>query len=213
MFFYLCCGRGFNCLHGRWMKRCLISYFLCGNPQNNFGPHKARKNLGLEAVKWKTVAKVGVAPLRPTCLQMRNISPRRCPNPLLFLVFDSETADEPVSHAKPHVALRNCNASTGWNSTTSTERSRNFCKVLGGNVSFSYLRTVTQLLVITWYGYKITGLNFFRFPVNLATVSGVWYWLVRSFHSRLQFQGRAANILAVAFARSGSCSCSPSESC
>jgi hypothetical protein len=40
---------------------------MCGNPQNNFGPHKARKNLGLEAVKWKTVAKVGVAPL---CLDM-----------------------------------------------------------------------------------------------------------------------------------------------
>ena len=32
----------------------------------------------------------------------------------------------------------------------------------------------------TWCGYKITGLNFFRFPVDLATVSGVWYWLVLS---------------------------------
>ena len=82
MFFYLHCGRGFNCLHGRWMKRCLISYFLCGNLQNNFGPRKVQKNLGLEAVKWKTVAKVGVAPLHPTCLQMRNISPRCYPNPL-----------------------------------------------------------------------------------------------------------------------------------
>ena len=88
------------------MKRCLISYYLCGNPQNNFGPHKAPKNLGLEAVKWKTVAKVGVGPLRPTCLQVRNISPRRCPNPLRFLVFDSEKADKPVSHVKPHVTLR-----------------------------------------------------------------------------------------------------------
>ena len=106
MFFYLHCGRGFNCLHGRRMKRCLISYYLCGNLQNNFGPHKAWKNLGLEAVKWKSVAKVGVAPLRPTCLQMRNISPHRCPKPLQFLVIDSETADEPISHVKPHVALR-----------------------------------------------------------------------------------------------------------
>jgi len=88
------------------MKRCLISYYLCCNPQNNFGPHKARKNLVLEAVKWKTVAKVGVAPLCPTCLQMRSISPRHCPKPLRFLVFDSETADKPVSHVKPHVALR-----------------------------------------------------------------------------------------------------------
>jgi hypothetical protein len=68
------------------MKRCLISYFLSGNPQNNFGPHKARKNLGLEVVKWKTVAKVGVAPLCPMCLHMRNISPLRCPNPLRFLI-------------------------------------------------------------------------------------------------------------------------------
>ena len=88
------------------MKRCLISYFLCDNPQNNFGPHKGRKNLGLEAVKWKTVAKVGVALLHPTCLQMRNISPRHWLNSLRFLVLDSETADKPISHAKPHVAFR-----------------------------------------------------------------------------------------------------------
>ena len=27
MFFYLHCGRGFNCLHGRRMKGCLISFF------------------------------------------------------------------------------------------------------------------------------------------------------------------------------------------
>jgi len=65
-----------------------------------------RKNLGLEAVQWKTVAKVGVAPLHPPCLQMHNISARCCSNPLRFLVFDSETADDPVSHAKPHAALR-----------------------------------------------------------------------------------------------------------
>jgi hypothetical protein len=44
--------------------------------------------------------------LRPPCLQMRNISTRRCPNPLRFLVFDSETGDEPVSHQEPHAALR-----------------------------------------------------------------------------------------------------------
>jgi len=62
MFFYLPCGQGFNYLHGRRMKRCLISYFLCGNLQNNFGLHKARKNLGLEAVKWNTIVKVDVAP-------------------------------------------------------------------------------------------------------------------------------------------------------
>jgi len=30
-----------------------------------------------------------------------------------------------------------------------------------------------------WCGYKITGLNF-RFAVNLATASSVWYWLVLS---------------------------------
>ena len=47
-----------------------------------------------------------MAPLRPMCFQIRNISPRHCPNPLRFLVFDSETAGEPVSHAKPHIAFR-----------------------------------------------------------------------------------------------------------
>ena len=64
------------------------------------------KNLDLVVAKWKTVAKVGVAPLRLICLQMRNIPPHCCLNPLRFLILDSETADEPVSHTKPHVALR-----------------------------------------------------------------------------------------------------------
>ena len=47
------------------------------------------------------VAKVGVA-CRPPCPQKRNISPRRFLNPLQFLVFDSETADE---SKKSHVLL------------------------------------------------------------------------------------------------------------
>jgi len=104
MFFYLHCCRVFNCLHVRRMKN--VNYYLCGNPQNNFGPHKTRKNLGMEAVNWKSVAKVGEALLRLSCLEMRNIYPRRCPNPLRFLVFDSQTADEHISHKKTHDALR-----------------------------------------------------------------------------------------------------------
>jgi hypothetical protein len=60
------------------------------------------KILGLEDMNWKTVAKVGMTHLRPSCQQMHNISPRCCPNPLRFLVFDSETADEPVLDAKHH---------------------------------------------------------------------------------------------------------------
>ena len=52
------------------------------------------------------VAKVGVAPLCPLTLVMHNIYPRRCPNPLRFLLFHFETAHEPVSHTKHrHVAL------------------------------------------------------------------------------------------------------------
>jgi hypothetical protein len=43
----------------------------------------------LEALNWETVAKVGVAPLRPPCQQMLNMSHRPSPNPLPFLVFDS----------------------------------------------------------------------------------------------------------------------------
>jgi hypothetical protein len=42
----------------------------------------------------KTVAKVGVA-RRPPCPKKWNVSPLRCVNPLRFLIFDSETADEP----------------------------------------------------------------------------------------------------------------------
>jgi hypothetical protein len=39
---------------------------------------------------------VGMGPLCPLCLQMHNISPRHCLNPLQSLIFDSETADEPI---------------------------------------------------------------------------------------------------------------------
>ena len=71
-------------------------------PTYNHHPHLQscwRKNLGLEAVILKRVAKVAVA--RPPCLQKRNIYPRLCRNPLRFLVFDSE----PVLHEKSHVPL------------------------------------------------------------------------------------------------------------
>ena len=56
----------------------------------------------------KNVAKVGVAPLRLPTLVMHNFYPRRCPNPLRFLIFDSEKADKPehVSHTKTHFALK-----------------------------------------------------------------------------------------------------------
>jgi len=44
MLFYLHCGRGFNSLYRGRTKRCLIRCPLCGNPQNNFGPHEAPLN-------------------------------------------------------------------------------------------------------------------------------------------------------------------------
>ena len=78
-----------------------------------------RKNLGLEAVILKTVAKVGVA--HPPCPQNRNIFSCCCLNPLRFLVFVSETAHE------------HCNATTGWNSKLSTDISRNFSKAVRDN--------------------------------------------------------------------------------
>jgi len=56
--------------------------------------------MDFEAVNWGTVAKRGVVPLRPPCQQTRNISCR--PNPLQFHVFNSETAEKPVSNAKSH---------------------------------------------------------------------------------------------------------------
>ena len=70
--------------------------------------HTKRGKIWAWRLKWKTVTKVGVTLLRLPCLQMRNIYPRRCPNPLRFIVFDSETADEPkhISHTKTHIALR-----------------------------------------------------------------------------------------------------------
>jgi hypothetical protein len=78
-------------------------------PQCQHHPHLRscwRSNLDWEAVKWETVAKVGMAALRPPCQQMRNIPARCCLNPLQCLVFDSETADELVAHVKPDIPLR-----------------------------------------------------------------------------------------------------------
>jgi hypothetical protein len=98
--------------------------------------------LDWEAAKWKTVAKVGVAAL---CQQMRNIPARHCPNPLRYLVFDSETADELVSHTKPHLPFRK---SAAQNSTISTNINQTLRKVLDANVSFPSLRTVIQLPVV-----------------------------------------------------------------
>ena len=132
----------------RWKKSIMYTSMLCRPYQRH--PHLQSfwwKNLGLEAVKWKTVANVGMAHLRPPCLQVRNISTRRCLNPLRFLVFDSETGDEPVSHAKPHVPLRKTVAQLLGRTAKSQERSWNYCKVLSGNLPFPYLRTVTQLPV------------------------------------------------------------------
>jgi hypothetical protein len=44
MFFYLHCGRIFKYLQGARTKRCLIICVLCGDPQNNFGPHKVPRH-------------------------------------------------------------------------------------------------------------------------------------------------------------------------
>jgi len=104
-----------------------------------------QKNLSLEILILKTVAKVDVA-RRPPCLQKRNISPRRCLNPLRFLAFDSETADEPVSHQKSHFPLTKFSTTAGWNIKFSTDISRNFCKGAGENALSPYPTAVTKLL-------------------------------------------------------------------
>jgi len=100
------CDRSFNCLHGGRMIKCFISCFLCCNMQNNFGPHKALCHT------WHILTSLRITPLAEHtwhCLFM-GFRPGqwllRLVSSLLMLVFDSETADEPVSHAKPHVALR-----------------------------------------------------------------------------------------------------------
>ena len=105
-----------------------------------------RKNLGLEAMILKTVAKVGVARRRP-CLQKRNISLRRCLNPLRLLVFDSETADERALHEKSYFPFTK-NIGEYWvqEQTLNWHKSL-FCKAVEDNVAFPYLTTVTQLPV------------------------------------------------------------------
>jgi hypothetical protein len=51
-----------------------------------------------------------VAAARPLCQLICNMPPCRCLNPLQCFVFDSETADELVSHAKPHLPFGKCAA-------------------------------------------------------------------------------------------------------
>jgi hypothetical protein len=115
VFFYLHCGRGFNCLHGRWMKRCLISYFFCGNPQNNFGAHKARKNLGLEAVKWKTVAKVGVATLSSVSSDAQYLTSSLSESITFSRIWfwESRRARARFTHENSRCIEKNCSATTG----------------------------------------------------------------------------------------------------
>ena len=63
-------------------------------------------------------------------------------------ITNSKTAEEPISHAKPHVELRKTvEKLLGKNSKISTERSRKYCKVNSKNVPFPKLRTVSQLPV------------------------------------------------------------------
>ena len=57
---------------------------------------------------------------------------------------------------------------------------QHFCDTVQLPVSVVILKLLHQNQY-TWCAYKITRLNFFfHFPVNLATASGVWYWLVLS---------------------------------
>jgi hypothetical protein len=79
---------------------------------------------------------------------MRNISPHHCPNPLQFLIFDSETANEPVLHEKFHVPLtKTVVRLLGGTANSQLTLSRNFCKAVGENVPSASLTTVTQLHV------------------------------------------------------------------
>jgi len=56
------------------------------------------------------------------CQLICNMPPRRCPNPLRCFVFDSETAYELVSHAKPPLPFGKCAAQHNSNNTVSTNR-------------------------------------------------------------------------------------------
>jgi len=51
-----------------------------------------------------------------------------------------------------------------------------FAAIIAARLARSLTRNWVDNPFYTWRGYKITGLNF-RFPVNLAAASGVWYWL------------------------------------
>jgi hypothetical protein len=62
---------------------------------------------------------------------------------------------------------KNCSAATGYNSTISTERSRNFCEAFGGNFSFPYLRTVTQLPVNNTIRFYDPNIPFFLLNARL----------------------------------------------
>jgi hypothetical protein len=88
-----------------------------------------RNNLDLEAVKWNTIMKVGVAPLHPPTLLMHNVYPRRCLKPLQHCIFNKIRK----SLLKEVDILQ----ATCW-----------YNEQIRYNVSFPSLRTVTPLPVV-----------------------------------------------------------------
>jgi hypothetical protein len=86
-----------------------------------------------KAVKWNTVTKVGVAPLRPLTLAMRNIFPHRCANHYDFSYFASRQHTSPfctqniATYFQQHFSTANAS-----NSKISIEIE--LCKLLGGKM-------------------------------------------------------------------------------
>ena len=123
MFFYSHCGRGFICLYGGRSKRCLKSSSLCGNLRNNFGPHKApRRTWHIWTPPLASRPSLNTHGIGLLYQLICNMPSRRCPNPLRCFVFDSETAYELVSHAKPPLPFGKCAARHNSNNTVSTNR-------------------------------------------------------------------------------------------
>jgi hypothetical protein len=149
MFFYLHCGRGFNCLHRRREKRCLISCFLCGNPQNNFGPHKAPRDTfdtfehhhSHHAPCWTHATST-----------FHGIMPRP-----LFIVMHVQSCNVSIwfwDNKRAHFTCEttccieeNCSAATGVEQQNLDWEKSELLQNTWWKFSFSYLRTITQMPV------------------------------------------------------------------
>jgi len=91
--------------------------------EKNFGPHKAPRRTGhIWTQRLASRPSLNTCGIGLLCQLICNMPLCRCLNPLRCFLFDSETAYELISHAKPPLPFGKCAAQHNSNNTISTNR-------------------------------------------------------------------------------------------